>query len=119
MIAGKKYVGMEVDIWSCGVILFALLCGYLPFEDPNTSHLYKKILSGDYHIPKFVSSDAKSLLKYILTTDPNKRYSTEEIRKHNWYQMVKTKEHEGIIVGIQKIPVSFAISSYFRLILKF
>ncbi len=44
MIAGKKYNGLLVDIWSCGVILFAMLCGYLPFEDPDTSNLYKKIL---------------------------------------------------------------------------
>ncbi len=48
MIAGKKYCGSSVDIWSCGVILFALLCGFLPFEDPNTSSLYKKILAADY-----------------------------------------------------------------------
>ena len=48
MIAGKKYHGANVDIWSCGVILFALICGYLPFEDPNTSCLYKKILNAEY-----------------------------------------------------------------------
>ena len=48
MIAGKRYQGTMVDIWSCGVILFALLAGFLPFEDPNTSNLYKKILSADY-----------------------------------------------------------------------
>ncbi len=48
MIAGKKYHGTIVDVWSCGVILFAMICGYLPFEDPNTSSLYKKILSADY-----------------------------------------------------------------------
>ena len=51
MIAGKRYNGTNVDIWSCGVILFALLSGYLPFEDPNTSNLYKKILSADYQLP--------------------------------------------------------------------
>jgi 5'-AMP-activated protein kinase catalytic alpha subunit len=51
MIAGKKYESVFVDIWSSGVILFALLCGYLPFEDANTSALYKKILNGDYQIP--------------------------------------------------------------------
>ena len=58
MIAGKKYESVLVDIWSSGVILFALLCGYLPFEDQNTSCLYKKILEGDYEIPKGVSPGA-------------------------------------------------------------
>ena len=48
MIAGKKYSGITVDLWSCGVIMYALICGYLPFEDPNTSILYKKIIAGDY-----------------------------------------------------------------------
>lgn len=70
MIAGKRYQGLNVDIWSCGVILYALLCGYLPFEDPNTANLYKKILAGDYTIPKFVSAEAKDLIKNILNTDP-------------------------------------------------
>lgn len=46
MIAGKKYNGLQVDIWSAGVILFALICGHLPFEDPITTNLYKKILGG-------------------------------------------------------------------------
>lgn len=55
MIAGKKYIGIQVDIWSSGVILFALLCGHLPFEDPNTSNLYKKIMAGEYKIHKHVS----------------------------------------------------------------
>ena len=55
MIAGKAYEGPKADIWSVGVILFALVCGYLPFEDQNTSQLYKKILAGEYSIPKWVS----------------------------------------------------------------
>lgn len=59
MIAGKKYEGLPADIWSCGVILFAMICGYLPFEDPNTACLYKKITSGEYTIPKFVSPFAR------------------------------------------------------------
>jgi len=71
MIAGKRYVGMQVDIWSCGVILYAMLCGYLPFEDPVTSNLYKKIIAGDYSIPKYISATAKDLIRNILNTDPN------------------------------------------------
>ena len=58
MIAGKRYNGTMVDLWSCGVILFALLAGYLPFEDPNTSNLYKKILSADFEMPTFLSAEA-------------------------------------------------------------
>lgn len=55
MIAGKYYHGTAVDIWSSGVILYAMMCGYLPFEDPNTAKLYKKIVAGQYEIPKFIS----------------------------------------------------------------
>jgi len=73
MIAGKKYNGLQVDIWSCGVIMFAMICGYLPFEDPNTAKLYKKILSGDYSCPKFITAESKDLLKNILNTDPIRR----------------------------------------------
>jgi len=58
MIAGQKYTGLKVDLWSSGVILFACLCGYLPFEDSNTSALYKKILSGSYSFPKDLSKEA-------------------------------------------------------------
>lgn len=63
-----------MDIWSCGVILFALICGYLPFEDPNTANLYKKILNGEYSIPKIVSDDAKDMIRNILQTNPEMRY---------------------------------------------
>ncbi len=62
MIAGKEYVPLQADIWSCGVILFALLCGYLPFEDPNTANLYRKIISGEYSVPKFVTPLARVIL---------------------------------------------------------
>ena len=75
MVSGKKYEGIGVDIWSCGIIMFALICGYLPFEDPNTSILYNKIVSGEFTIPKFVSSEARDLLKCILNTNPAKRFT--------------------------------------------
>ena len=59
MIAGQRYQGGQV-------ILFALVCGYLPFEDPNTANLYKKILNGEYSIPKIASDDAKDMIRNIL-----------------------------------------------------
>lgn len=74
MIANKTYNGLDVDIWSCGVILFAMVCGYLPFEDSNTSALYKKILSGTYTLPEFVSDEFKDILEKVLEVDAVKRY---------------------------------------------
>lgn len=75
MIAGKDYKGLQVDIWSCGVILYAMLCGYLPFEDPNTDKLYKKILDCDYSIPNYVSETGRNLIQKILNTNPEERYT--------------------------------------------
>lgn len=85
MIAGKRYHGSRVDVWSCGVVLFAMLCGYLPFEDANTSILYKKILGGDYKCAAWVSPEAQDLLRRILNTNPESRYTVDQIRSHAWY----------------------------------
>ena len=63
-------------------------------------------MSGDYTIPKFVSTECKDLIKNILTTDPIRRYTIEDIRKHPWFNQVKiSREAQGIIVGLHKIPV--------------
>ena len=66
--------------------MFALICGFLPFEDPDTSKLYKKILSGEFKIPSFVNKDASDLMKKVLNTDPEKRLKINDIREHAWYQ---------------------------------
>jgi len=55
MVAGKEYDGLAADMWSCGVIIYAMVCGFLPFEDPKTNKLYHKILNAEYQIPDFVS----------------------------------------------------------------
>jgi 5'-AMP-activated protein kinase catalytic alpha subunit len=54
MIAGKRYLGIDTDLWSLGVITYAMTAGYLPFEDPDTNKLYKKILESNYIIPDYV-----------------------------------------------------------------
>jgi 5'-AMP-activated protein kinase catalytic alpha subunit len=87
MIAGNRYHGLKSDIWSCGVVLYAMLCGFLPFEDQKTSNLYKKILSAEYSLPKFLSSDAKDIIQKIFVTDPEKRITIEELRLHRWYKL--------------------------------
>ena len=86
MIAGNDYHGSKVDVWSCGVILYAMMCGYLPFEDPDTAQLYKKILKGDFVLPQFVSQDGGDMLSKVLNTDPKTRFTAEDIRKHRWFR---------------------------------
>jgi serine/threonine protein kinase len=105
MIAGKRYHGTQVDIWSCGVILFALICGYLPFEDSNTSMLYKKIIQGEYKCPKFMSEEARDLVARILNTKPEERFTIENIKAHKWYRLVNIELHPGIFIGEDSILI--------------
>ncbi|CAD8081073.1 unnamed protein product [Paramecium sonneborni] len=107
MIQGNKYNSLLVDIWSCGVILFASICGYLPFEDVNTSALYKKILNGEYQIPNFVSPEGTSFLKGILNINPEKRFNLEQIKCHPWFKLYR-RSHPippGIVIGFHRIPI--------------
>jgi len=96
MIAGENYVPARCDTWSCGVILFAMLCGFLPFDDENTHQLYQKILHAQYTIPHFVSPSACDLINKLLTTDPEKRITFTGVRKHPWFR--------GLSFGFEKNP---------------
>ncbi|KAH6779560.1 SNF1 kinase-like protein 10 [Perilla frutescens var. hirtella] len=86
LISRQLYAGPEVDVWSCGVILYALLSGRLPFDDDNLSSLYAKIKSGVYPSPNHLSEYARDLISRILVVDPMKRISIPEIRRHPWFQ---------------------------------
>jgi 5'-AMP-activated protein kinase, catalytic alpha subunit len=86
VISGHLYAGPEVDVWSCGVILYALLCGCLPFDDESIPSLFKKIKSGMYSLPTHLSQLAKNLIPRMLEVDPMKRITIPEIRLHPWFQ---------------------------------
>ena len=113
MLSGKKYRGITVDIWSCGIILYVMLCGYLPFEDNNNEGLYKKIIAGKFTIPDEVSKSGKDLIKKILETNPKKRITIPEIKKHKWFNIVNpdTNVHCGIDTKKDVIPIDEAIVS--------
>jgi len=85
VISGKLYAGPEVDVWSCGVILYALLCGSLPFDDENIPNLFKKIKGGIYTLPSHLSPGARDLIPRMLLVDPLKRITIPEIRQHPWF----------------------------------
>ncbi|XP_048760538.1 5'-AMP-activated protein kinase catalytic subunit alpha-2-like isoform X11 [Ostrea edulis] len=86
VISGKLYAGPEVDIWSCGVILYALLCGTLPFDDEHVPTLFRKIKSGIFAVPDYLNKEVVSLLCLMLQVDPLKRASITQIREHDWFQ---------------------------------
>ena len=105
MIAGKRYHGLDTDLWSLGVILYAMTVGYLPFEDSDTNKLYKKILSCEYLVPGYVDKQAKDMMKHIMQSNPNKRYKINEIKKHPWFMKLTQNQLDGIIIGKDDIPV--------------
>ncbi|KAL3869068.1 hypothetical protein ACJMK2_041795 [Sinanodonta woodiana] len=86
VISGKLYAGPEVDIWSCGVILYALLCGTLPFDDEHVPTLFRKIKSGIFAIPDYLNKEVVTLLCQMLQVDPLKRASIKEIKEHEWFR---------------------------------
>uniref|UniRef100_H2YPM8 non-specific serine/threonine protein kinase n=1 Tax=Ciona savignyi TaxID=51511 RepID=H2YPM8_CIOSA len=84
VIRGEKYDGRTADVWSCGVILFALLVGALPFDDDNLRHLLEKVKRGVYHIPHFISPDAQNLLRGMIEVKPEKRLTLQAVLSHKW-----------------------------------
>uniref|UniRef100_A0A8D0AI77 BR serine/threonine kinase 2 n=1 Tax=Sander lucioperca TaxID=283035 RepID=A0A8D0AI77_SANLU len=85
VIRGEKYDGRKADVWSCGVILFALLVGALPFDDDNLRNLLEKVKLGVFHMPHFIPPDCQNLLRGMIEVDATKRLTLEQIQKHIWY----------------------------------
>nr|XP_043636838.1 CBL-interacting serine/threonine-protein kinase 11-like [Erigeron canadensis] len=86
ILTKRGYNGSKADLWSCGVILFVLTAGYLPFNDPNLMNMYKKIYRGDYQFAKWMSSDLRRLLARLLDTNPATRITIDEITSNPWFK---------------------------------
>lgn len=93
----RGYNGLIADIWSCGVVLFVMLAGYLPFDDQNMNALFHKIERGEYRMARHFSDGAKDLISKMLTVDPTKRISIQTIITHPWFQVDfdQTKYSQG------------------------
>ena len=84
ILAGKAYNGLKADVWSLGIVLFAMVCGYLPFEENDEQKLFEKIVNSYFHIPSFVSTLVSDLLKKLLEKNPKKRLGIREVFEHPW-----------------------------------
>ena len=106
MISGKDYEGFYSDLWSCGVVLYCMLVGKLPFDDEDINKLYHNIKLANYVMPNFLSNYAQDILRRILVPNPKKRIKLDEIKRHPFILLSeKTPIYSGIIVDNDEIPV--------------
>ena len=102
MVKGKKYDGFNIDVWAIGVILFAMLYGYLPFEvDENyNDFLFGQIIKNKIDYPSFLSDLSLEMLKKILVSDPLEIITIDEIKKYEFYlkgeKLFKEKYNETV-----------------------
>ena len=107
ILKGNIYSGLKIDIWSCGIILYMMITGNLPFNDNNQISLYKQIIHGKYYIPSFVPKKLSDLIKNILVTNPKKRFNLNDIKEHSWFknENMKNNFHFGINLKEIIIPI--------------
>ncbi|XXG78933.1 hypothetical protein AAC387_Pa09g0107 [Persea americana] len=86
VLDNRGYDGTTSDLWSCGVILYVILTGYLPFDDTNLAVLYHKIRKGIHQIPKWISPGARNMISRILDPNPRTRISVAEIKADEWFK---------------------------------
>ncbi|GAA5890492.1 hypothetical protein JCM5296_005062 [Sporobolomyces johnsonii] len=96
IVAGRNYHGSSSDIWSCGIILFALLTGTLPFDHQDIRTLLAKVKAGRFNMPPWLPPDAQDLIRRMLEVDPEKRITMEEIQAHPWM----TRKPPRLIYGV-------------------
>ncbi|KAK9069075.1 hypothetical protein SSX86_013191 [Deinandra increscens subsp. villosa] len=86
ILAKRGYDGAKADLWSCGIILFAMNAAFLPFNDSNLIMMYKKIYESEYRCPKWMSPDLRRLLSRLLDASPETRITVDEIKSNPWFK---------------------------------
>mmetsp|Transcript_6662 Transcript_6662/g.16680 ORF Transcript_6662/g.16680 Transcript_6662/m.16680 type:complete len:659 (-) Transcript_6662:1541-3517(-) len=87
IVTRKEYEGSRVDVWSLGVVLFAMVCGYFPFQANTTQNLCRRIASGKFTCPAFLSPECRDLITRMLQVRPDRRATLKDIWQHAWVRM--------------------------------
>ena len=109
MHKGEKYNGILAEVWSLGVLLYTMICGYLPFVEEDEETTIRNILNGCYELPEELSPELKDLMKHLLDINSNTRYSLEKIKEHPWFNKVANNSRPGVIIGYHRIPIDTTI----------
>ncbi|XP_016957241.1 uncharacterized protein LOC108029485 isoform X3 [Drosophila biarmipes] len=91
---GLEYDGPKSDIWSLGVVLYALVCGALPFDGKTIMELKSRVVLGKFRIPFFMSQECEQLIRNMLVVEPDRRYTVKQIIKHRWLSEWQTEMQE-------------------------
>ena len=103
---GDPYNPILSDVWSSGILLYSMVCGYLPFSEEDEYENIRNILKGNYELPEEdLSPEIIDLIKHLLDIDPKTRYTLEEIKKHPWFNLISPNSRPGIIIGYHRIPI--------------
>ena len=93
VLRNEPYNGLLADVWSTGVLLFSMVCGFLPFNEDDEDENIKKIIAGDYYLPEEdISPELADLIVHLLDIDSSTRYTFEQIREHPWFKIVSKKD---------------------------
>ncbi|XP_010440445.1 PREDICTED: CBL-interacting serine/threonine-protein kinase 4-like [Camelina sativa] len=109
VIAQRGYDGAKADAWSCGVFLFVLLAGYVPFDDSNIVAMYRKIHKREYRFPSWISKPARSIIYKLLDPNPETRMSIEAVTETAWFQ--KSLEVQSNVIELDRFLEKEAKSS--------
>lgn len=113
VINRKGYDGAKADIWSCGVILYVLLAGYLPFHDSNLMEMYRKIGKAEFKFPNWFPHDVRRLLTKILDPNPNSRISAAKIMESSWFRKGLDYSKPRKVETVRKEPATLDAEAVF------